>query len=223
MNRPIDLSIRTATPAQVRQRAIPVMGSFVALAGLHTVGFFADASLLTQSFTEYPSDWLAFIGIKLTVYRLLATAAVASWFVWLFHLARDVRRISPEGTQMGLLGLMGWWFVPLAQMVMPYVGLRQLYAAAAVPTTPRESPDVLSLFCGLLLFNMFFGMPMRLSGALSAGPAYAQIAAILGALAGVQVARTLNSRYLELVEWVAEGRVAEIRQDAKSLWSAVQA
>ncbi len=66
--------------------------------------------------------------------NLLAFGACAAFFLsWLFEAGRNLRALGRQGLRFAEEKRVLWFFIPVAHLVMPLLGLRELYKASCGP------------------------------------------------------------------------------------------
>lgn len=81
-----------------------------------------DPFLITQAEAAMVLAQLAlFLGTAIT------------FLVWLYRAEVNVRALGAEDMMVGPGWAVGWFFVPLVQLVMPFVAMRELWKASAAP------------------------------------------------------------------------------------------
>jgi Domain of unknown function (DUF4328) len=75
-------------------------------------------------------------------------AGIALW-VWLYRANRNARALGAEGMTYSPAWSVGWFFVPLANLVMPYVVFRELWKASTPGAGPRWRQAPVSVVLGL--------------------------------------------------------------------------
>lgn len=137
---------RDDEPPAVVDRSIPrkpvtaLRTTLLVLFGLAAVGVLADAYGVLRvglalddrelseaqlqselSWYEEYSVMIAGLGLWLRV----ATAVV--WFVWLVRCNRNLRSLGFEHLEFGPAAVVWWWFVPLANLLLPFQIVRELW------------------------------------------------------------------------------------------------
>ena len=61
---------------------------------------------------------------------------IAPFLVWMYRAAANLGELRPGAITMSPSACVGWWFVPVASLVMPFRAMKQVYlASVASPTT----------------------------------------------------------------------------------------
>lgn len=71
--------------------------------------------------------WKGYAGILVLTYAVNA--------VWLYLAAENARALEPDANRMEPAWVVGWFGVPLANMVMPFRGVRETWASSVRPGT----------------------------------------------------------------------------------------
>ncbi|HEV7659397.1 MAG TPA: DUF4328 domain-containing protein [Allosphingosinicella sp.] len=71
-------------------------------------------------------------AMALTQLALFAGTAIA-FLVWLYRAEVNARALGAEDMMVSPPWAVGWFFVPLVQLVMPFVAVRELWKASATP------------------------------------------------------------------------------------------
>jgi heme/copper-type cytochrome/quinol oxidase subunit 2 len=61
---------------------------------------------------------------------ILLVAAIVVWCVWQFRAQSNVRALGAANLRYSPGWAVGWWFVPFANIVMPYLTVRELWKAS---------------------------------------------------------------------------------------------
>jgi hypothetical protein len=78
---------------------------------------------------------------SVALYGALAIAIFVVTLVWQYRLAENHRRLDRPGTSLGTPGwAIGAWFIPIANLVLPFLSIRELWRGAdpAVPPGDRR-------------------------------------------------------------------------------------
>ena len=77
--------------------------------------------------------WGDGIGLFQLARSLVSLATALAFFIWLYRANANVRALGAED-MMGTPGLgVGWFFIPLANLFMPYMTVRDVWRASARP------------------------------------------------------------------------------------------
>lgn len=74
-----------------------------------------------------------FLALAALVYMLSLVITAVLGLVWTFRVAWNVRHLGAKGFDSSPAMSVGWYFVPFANLVMPYRALRQVYSASMDP------------------------------------------------------------------------------------------
>jgi Domain of unknown function (DUF4328) len=103
----------------------------------------------------------------LTLVEFLARIAAAIAFLrWLYLAAGNARALGAEDMMVGPGWAVGWYFVPVLNLVMPFVAMRELWKASAYPKDwqAATTPFALPLWSGCwIACNALGGISLRLS------------------------------------------------------------
>ena len=120
----------------------------------------AAAALLFIGAAETPALALFWL-VQLAVY--VCTAIV--FFVWLYRANANARALGADDMMAGPGMAIGWYFVPLANLAMPFVAMRELWKASTRPKDWQAVPSPATIplwwtcwliagFTGIISFRM---------------------------------------------------------------------
>lgn len=94
------------------------------------------------------------LALASLIYILSLVITMVLGFVWTFRVAWNVRHLGAKGLDFSPAMSVGWYFVPLANLVMPYRALRQVYSASIDPAGWNDDtrPIVATWWC-LFVFS----------------------------------------------------------------------
>lgn len=167
------------------------------------------------------SEHTAFALAGFTILMLIPTGIV--WLLWQHRAHANLRALGVAGLRFSPRWAVGWWFIPFANIVMPYLAVRELWKASDPNAGPIEwkAPGGAAIigwwWAGrlatqvLLQTGTFFGTgsslvqtTRRASAFLMAGDLVLVAWAILAILLVRGVTARQDSRYRRLATW-AEG------------------
>ena len=90
------------------------------------------AGTLTQ---EQESRFALVAILWLFLYAIAGLTFLISFLMWLYRAVRNVR-ITSGGSRSGPGMSVGWWFIPFANLVMPWLVLRDLWARTVATAVP---------------------------------------------------------------------------------------
>lgn len=73
------------------------------------------------------------LALAAIIYILSLVITIVLGLVWTFRVAWNVRHLGAKGLDSSPAMSVGWYFVPFANLVMPYRALRQVYSASMDP------------------------------------------------------------------------------------------
>lgn len=152
---------------------------------------------------EITFDELVRFGV-FTVYLLVLIVTVVAFARWEHRAARNARRLDASCAYAPGWAV-GWWFIPLANLVVPYRVLCELWRASGRDAS--TGPPYLGAWWGCLVGSLLLGnLAGRVSGEASS-VAVAQLAdvidicsnglAVVGALLALRLVRDLTRRQLD--------------------------
>ncbi len=104
---------------------------------------FVDASrigdLRDAGTTELPSAFVPHTaGLIATLASAVSLATVVVWLVWQHRSQSNLFAARLAGLRYTPGWAVGWWFVPFANLVMPFRTMRELWTKSGVDAAPRE-------------------------------------------------------------------------------------
>ncbi len=144
-----------AKPAEFVQLTLPynleahsrnIRGLLFVYAGLNLAGLVAIVADSHEGFIA------SAIGlVSLPVYF----AIVVSYFVWLFRTSCNVHALGAAGLAFTPKWAIGWYFIPLLNVVKPYECMREIWQVSTDPVRWREvKPDrILMIWWGLWILS----------------------------------------------------------------------
>jgi Domain of unknown function (DUF4328) len=159
---------------------------------------------------------------------LLATAVV--WMMWQHRAHSNLRALGANGLRFEPAWAVGWWFVPAANVVFPYLTMRELMKgsdpdAGAVDWQSRPTPALLGLWWATWLARVPFSVLSAIAapGGESHTPRQLlnaqyfaigiDIVTVIAAIMAILVVREVDRR-----QSLKHGRVSQYRS-AVSSWS----
>jgi hypothetical protein len=101
------------------------------------------------------ADHVARVSAVLLVVGILLTAVF--FIVWLWRMRRDADIFHPELQQRGRGWVIGGWFIPFANFVIPYLVIKDIVAALTTPPSRHEEhrrmPAIVKLWWGLWILS----------------------------------------------------------------------
>jgi hypothetical protein len=97
---------------------------------------------------EASNDRLAAIG---TIGALVALPTIVLWLMWQFRAHTNLKALGAADLKYKPGWVVGWWFIPFANLVVPYRTMRELYKASdpdagSVEWQARQTPPTLLLW-----------------------------------------------------------------------------
>jgi hypothetical protein len=82
-----------------------------------------------------------------------------AFLVWLYRAEVNARALGAEDMMVGPGWAVGWFFVPLVQLVMPFVAVRELWKASATPRDWQLEPasPIIALWWACWIGSMISG------------------------------------------------------------------
>ena len=115
--------------------------------------------------------------------------ALPFWLAWHYQAGRNLEVLGREDLAHGPVGHAGWWFVPFANLIMPYRCMQELYIRSQPGDEMAPPPELFSIWWGCWLgSNIASNLSNRLGeiGVYLDGPAV-----VVGAFATVLYLRWL--------------------------------
>jgi hypothetical protein len=99
------------------------------------------------------------VGVAFGLLYLSILPAGLAWFLWQHRAHANLRALGAEGLKYSPGWAVGWWFVPLANVVMPFVTMRELWkasdpGAAGVSWKLLPTPRLLVMWWGAYLVGV---------------------------------------------------------------------
>jgi hypothetical protein len=85
------------------------------------------AGAVTQGQAEAADNRLTAVSVPLGV---LTVATIVMWCVWQFRAQSNLRPLGAANLRYSPGWAVGWWFIPFANIVMPYLTVRELWKAS---------------------------------------------------------------------------------------------
>jgi hypothetical protein len=83
------------------------------------------------------NTYLVTVGIYLAVAALLYVATVIAHCIWTFRAAHNTRVLGATGHEHSVGWSVGWFFIPIANLIMPYKVAREIHKSS----TPKQAGD----------------------------------------------------------------------------------
>jgi hypothetical protein len=100
------------------------------------------------------------LGLATLAYLAVMLVGIVLGLAWTFRMAWNARHLGAKGFDASPAMSVGWYFVPLANLVMPYRAMRQIYSASLDPEGWNEdSRAVVAIWWWLILLS---GVPSRI-------------------------------------------------------------
>lgn len=142
--RPEALGVR---PTSRRARAAAVLVGLVGLVSAVEMAFQLDHIAVLQRFRQGLATLTEVRASEERVASLEGLRAMAllaaglAWLLWQHRAHANLRALGVPGLRFSPGWAVGWWFVPLANLVMPYLAVRELWrASTAGPLASGEGP-----------------------------------------------------------------------------------
>jgi hypothetical protein len=164
---PLDLEEKGLRPiASLSANLIRLLRINAGVAGLGVLLFLSQIILhLSGRYIEF-SDLLKFGSIILNIFFLLSyLACVGLILLWIFRTHRNAALFQSAEPSITPGWALGWFFVPIANLWMPYRAMRQLWLASTVPNVEASrsmaetrSTGLVALWWFLVVFNGLFAI-----------------------------------------------------------------
>lgn len=209
--RPTNIPRPFQTPGKVTSFALYGAIAFLVLTVLAEVGRIWLPGPLEDGYNLLLDELLMFFylfGIcGQLVLRLIASVA---WSVWSYRIAVNLRAAEFSGLTTSPGWVVGWWFVPFANLFKPFLVHRELFQASTPATEPPSAPFYLVLRWGALVAdNVLIKASLRLRdhpGALiiDLTSILLTLVALLLGIALVKRLTRLHLRWIEAQGWSVE-------------------
>jgi hypothetical protein len=70
------------------------------------------------------------LAIASTIYALVSIPTIVMWLVWQARSQRNLSALGSTGLRFSPGWAVGWWFVPVANLALPYLTMRELWKAS---------------------------------------------------------------------------------------------
>lgn len=159
---PIDGPRPIALPGKVAQ--LTLYGSLAFL----VVVLVVEIGLLFNPYVFEQDDFGLFWGLALLLYLfaigghvLLRVACSIAWFIWSYRIAVNLRSVPSSGLSTTPGWVVGWWFVPFANLFKPYQVHKELFQASTPDDASLRAPAYLgmwwiSFIAGNVISNISF-------------------------------------------------------------------
>jgi len=147
----------SAVRANVASVMLGVVGVVLVVSAAH---WLAGVGLMQNIYTTTDSELIAFDATSTTisiVYLVAYVIAAIAFLAWLSRAIDNVPRMGAGQPRIGPRWSIGWWFIPLANFVMPYRAVRDLDRRMRLPSGGRGAPVGWwwALWLGALIFGTF--------------------------------------------------------------------
>jgi hypothetical protein len=124
----------------------------IAILGFTMIGQLQDDVGFGVSDTVDRLDAASFVLILLTI------GTIVAWCMWQYRAQRNVRAFGANGLRISPGWAVGWWFIPFANLVMPYRAMSELMRASSPSAGPNSwqrvaTSPLLPLWWGFLLLG----------------------------------------------------------------------
>src|SRR5512132_1941138 len=115
---------------------IVLLAAQIALLGFRAVAFVKRIDLLrgmqtgelvTKAQAE-ASDQLVGVSVLLGLLAFLACSIV--WLIWQYRAQANARALTNGGTSVSPGWAVGWWFIPFANLLKPFLSMHELWQAS---------------------------------------------------------------------------------------------
>lgn len=104
--------------------------------GIDLWDYFLLNATAAGTLTEEQSSRFVLVAILWAFcYAIAALTFLISFLMWLYRAVRNVR-ITSGGSRSGPGMSVGWWFIPIGNLVMPWLVLRDLWARTVATAVP---------------------------------------------------------------------------------------
>ena len=146
---------------------------------------------------------------------LAVIGGAIAWLIWQFRAQRNLRALGAQGLKYSPGWAVGWWFVPFANLVLPFLTVRELYKASdprrgSIDWKSRPTHPLLGFWWAAWLG---WDVLVNVGNAIAAqdrvslpGPEIAQSGILIGANAALAAAAVLA---IVLVRWIDRDQTAK--------------
>ena len=89
-------------------------------------------NILTDSYERSQNLWAAWIAMRIIT--------AITFLTWMYRASRNPQALGNEAQQYSPKMAVNWWFIPFANLLMPYQVMKELSASSA-PNTPETEPS----------------------------------------------------------------------------------
>ena len=154
------------------------IGALVVAAGVDSLGAFENAvSIATLTRSEGMLVFQILLGLQGVGALLMLPVNVIAWLIWQYRAANNALAFSAAGPAKTMFGAarkfdfgpgtsLVWWFVPFANLLMPYRVVLAIWTASHAPLGPTPSLEPrLQTWWGLwLVSNISANFAFRVTG-----------------------------------------------------------
>ncbi|WP_443748136.1 DUF4328 domain-containing protein [Asticcacaulis solisilvae] len=152
-------------------------------------------------------------GIFETYQAILASVNVWPWGVlivqsfWIYRISKNTHAISTPKPSISPGWAVGWFFVPFASLVQPYIVVSELYNANRQPVggVKLGRPVITSVWWGLVILDILMTVAVTVSRMDSGTPSKGLAAAMLLVIAVQQTFALVI--YSRIAGWQAKARI----------------
>jgi hypothetical protein len=168
---PPDVRMRTGTYRSARAPAMWVVGLIVVVALLAALSIVFRAQYIGLVHRQERTGTVTFVEGKAAGDRVNVTVVLAAlttlaagilWLIWQYRGHANLRVFGVGGLRFSAAWAVGWWLIPLINLAMPYLTVRELYKASdpdagAIDWAAARAPLLLPLWWGAWLTRLVAG------------------------------------------------------------------
>lgn len=182
--------------------ATAVLWAFVAVAALTGLGEALEASGSLDIATDTGPLALA-VGLAYVGFTLVFLVSVVVVAMWIHRAHANLRDAGADGLQFSPGWAVGWYFIPFANLVMPFQAMRELWNAShgnADPFGGSAPPVVKWWWAAWIVGNILSNLGMRIllmdeidASSVTVGNSVSFAGSMLAIVAAVLLARIIHS------------------------------
>lgn len=180
--------------------AIIVLWLFVAVSVLTAGGEILEATGVLDIEADTGAQAIA-VGLAYLAYTVLFVVSVVLVGMWIHRAHANLRESGMDGLEFTPAWAVGWYFIPFANLVMPFKAMRELWTASRGEHDPfggATPPEVKSWWAAWIVGNILSSVGSRILFMGEGGPSSVTVGNAVGAAGtvGVLIAAALLHRII---------------------------
>jgi Domain of unknown function (DUF4328) len=126
-----------------------------AMLHLHVFGTIRDGNVPSSTMISIATKAIALQGAFGTVSALVLISTMALWLVWVHRMSSNIHALGSHGVRFTPGWAVGWHFVPIANLWMPYQAVSEIWRASKNPLgwrSERTTPLLRWWWFGWLIY-----------------------------------------------------------------------